>query len=289
MISVVIPVYKKTEEFLVNLEQNYPLMKGCEIIVVNDDPTSSIKYRLFPKGESPFGRKKYNLRLIENPKNLGFSGAMNEGVKMAKNNYVFLLNSDVTLNNSSFQSAIKKFEQNDRLFAVTFAQKEKDGSVVGKNKTFWRRGLIHHSKADNLNAGNTGWAEGGSTIIRKDMFIQLNGFDTVYAPFYWEDIDLSYRAKKQGYEVLFDPAVLVNHRHESTIGSFWSPRAIRTISYRNQLLMSWKHIEDTNIISHIAYLTFHLVKSVIKGDTAFILGFLQAFPYLLSPKFYKIR
>ncbi|PJE58197.1 MAG: glycosyltransferase family 2 protein, partial [Candidatus Portnoybacteria bacterium CG10_big_fil_rev_8_21_14_0_10_36_7] len=48
----------------------------------------------------------------------------------------------------------------------------------------------------------------------------LNGFDELYSPFYWEDIDLSYRAWKTGYTVLFDPQVLVEHHHETTIRTF---------------------------------------------------------------------
>ena len=100
MISVVIPVYKKTEEFLKNLEHNYPLLKGCEIIIINDDPSVSIKDRL----------KDYGVKLIENQKNLGFAGAIDKGIRNAKHNFVFLLNSDVKLLDSLFNSSVKKKE-----------------------------------------------------------------------------------------------------------------------------------------------------------------------------------
>lgn len=279
MISVVIPVYKKVDEFITNLDYNLRYLKGCEIIVVNDYPGESIKKRL----------EKYSIQLIENSKNLGFAGAIDKGIRKAKHNLVFLLNSDVKLQDASFASSLKKFDQNSKTFGIAFAQKEGDGSIVGKNKIFWSNGLLAHSKADDLVEGETGWVEGGSSIIRKDYYEKIGGFDTIFSPFYWEDIDLSFRAKKYGYISWFDPNVMVEHHHESTIGSFWSKRAISVIATRNQLLCTWKNIKDTNVLQHISYVTYQVLLSVFRGNLIFAEAFIKAFPSLFSPKFYKIR
>jgi len=279
MISVVIPVYKRTQEFLQILEKNYPLLKGCEIIVINDDPTASIKDLI----------GKYDLQLIENSENLGFAGAIDRGIRIARHNHVFLLNSDVKLLDSTFHTAEKKFEKNDKIFGVAFAQKESGGSTVGKNKVFWKNGLLVHSKTDDLDEGETGWVEGGSSIIRKDFYEKIGGFDTVFSPFYWEDIDLSHRARKYGYIPWFDPSVKVEHHHESTIGSFWSKRAISVIATRNQILCTWKFMNVDNVIRHVATLTYQTLLSILHGNFIFAQGFISAVPFLFSPKFYKIR
>lgn len=279
MITVVIPVYKKVDEFIANLEHNLKFLKGSEIIIVNDDPTASIKDRL----------KTYVVKLIENPINLGFSGAIDVGIREAKHDYVFLLNSDVRLLDSSFQNTIKKFEQINKLFGIAFAQREKDGGIVGKNKLFWKNGLLQHSKADDLRDGETSWVEGGSSIIRKDIYEKIGGFDTIFSPFYWEDIELSYRAKKHGYISWFDSSVLVEHRHESTIGSYWSKRAISVIATRNQILCSWKFIQAKNVIWHMTYVIYQALLSVLSGNFIFVEGLVRAAPFLFSPKFYKIR
>ncbi len=279
MISVVIPVYKKVDEFITNLGHNLRYLKGCEVIVVNDHPGESIKERL----------EKYPVQLIENSTNLGFAGAIDKGIRQAKHNYVFLLNSDVKLQDASFASSLKKFEQNTKIFGIAFAQKEGNGSTVGKNKLLWKNGLLMHSKADDLCEGETGWVEGGSSIIRKDVYEEIGGFDTIFSPFYWEDIELSYRARKYGYVSWFDPDVEVMHRHESTIGSFWSKRAISVISTRNQLLCTWKNIPDTNVLQHMSHVIRHMLGTLLKGDTTFFEGLLKALPFLFSPKFYKIR
>lgn len=279
MISVVIPVYKKVDEFMKNLDHNLKFLKNSDIIVLNDDPSQSIKNRL----------EKYKVRLIENKKNLGFAGTVDKGIRAAKNDYVFLLNSDVKLLDDSYKTAVKKFERNDKIFGIAFSQREKDGSIVGKNKLFWNQGLLQHSKADDLDEGETGWVEGGSSIIRKDIYEQIGGFDTIFSPFYWEDIELSYRAQKHGYITWFDPTVLVEHHHESTIGSFWNRNEIKTIAYRNQLLCSWKYIRDTNLVMHIIYLKIRGMKSLIHSDLPFIKAYFMAVPFLFQSRFYKIR
>lgn len=87
-ISVVIPVYKQTEQFLANLKVNSTFLKNVEIIVVNDDPTTSIATHL----------KEFDqIILIEHNKNKGFGPTVNDGVKKAKGDFILLLNSDVIL------------------------------------------------------------------------------------------------------------------------------------------------------------------------------------------------
>lgn len=257
MISVVIPVYKKVGMFLKNLKHNLPFMKDCEVIVVNDDPQESIKKQL---DNSP-------ILLIENKKNLGFGGAVNVGVKKARKRYVMLLNSDVILDDDSFRLALDHFKKNKKLFAVSFAQKEKGGSLVGKNTIFWKKGFIQHSAAADIKEGISAWAEGGACIIDKQKFSEFGGFDEIYSPFYWEDIDLSYRAWKSGYEILFDPKIVVEHFHESTIGSYFRPEVIKTISYRNQFIFMWKNISDRPLIwKHLLLLNLNLFLHLLKGD-----------------------
>jgi GT2 family glycosyltransferase len=267
MISVVIPTYKNQSEFLKKLKNNLPYLENCEIVIVNDNPEESLKHEL---------KQFQNIILLENKKNLGFGQTVNRGVAKAKGELIMLLNDDVIFHNESFLNAIKYFKENPQLFAVSFAQKEKDGSIVGKNKTFWRNGLFFHQKADDLTFGDNDWAEGGACLVDKQKFQQLGGFDPIYSPFYWEDIDLSYRAKKAGYKIFFDPNITVDHHHESTIGKYFSKDYVKTIAFRNQFLFIWKNIHGEKIVSHFLFLPFNLVYYIFKGEIAFVKGFFAA-------------
>lgn len=272
-LSVIIPVYKNIPAFIANLKHNMQFLKDCEIIIVNDDPSESLADKL---------KDVPQIKLIENRWNLGFGRTVNAGVQNASSELIMLLNSDVKLLNDSFYSARSQF--NDKtVFAVTFAQKEKDNQTVGKNKIYWEKGFVQHSEATDLRTGITAWAEGGSCIIDKKKFDELKGFDPIYSPFYWEDIDLSFRAWKKGYKVLFDENIMVEHHHESTIGVHFSKSKIQHIAYRNQLLFIWKNISDPWLMmSHIFYLKIMFFKSLLRGDLAFIQGYFSALQKLPS-------
>jgi len=267
MISVIIPVYKNTDLFLQNLKHNLDFLIGCQIIIVNDDPAKSLK-----KDLNPFK----NIVLIENKKNLGFGQSINTGVKKATGQYLLLLNSDVILNDKSYLLALTHLNSKE-VFAVGFAQKEKDNSIVGKNKIFWQSGLYHHQKASDLKFGNNGWAEGGAALIDKEKFLTLGGFDPIYSPFYWEDVDLSNRAKKAGYQIVFEPKILVIHHHESTIGQHFTKKQIKIIAYRNQLIFTWKNLSNPKLFfQHLLFLPYLIIRHLMIGDYLFLISFIKA-------------
>lgn len=87
------------------------------------------------------------------------------------------------------------------------------------------------------------FASGGSSMVDRDRFLELGGFDPLFAPFYFEDVELSYRAWKRGLTVAYAPDAMARHRFSSTIGA--RPRSeIRRISQRNRLFLNWIHLHD---------------------------------------------
>lgn len=267
-ISVVIPTYKKVEQLINNLSHNIPLLSECEIIIVNDDPSQSIKSALYEFPE---------IHLIEHEVNKGFSGAVNSGIDRAEGNYIMLLNSDVIVKDDSYKRTIETFNTHPKLFAIAFAQEEPNSMLHGKNRIYWKDGLIYHDYAKDTEPGITAWAEASAAIYDAVKLRQLGAFDELYAPFYWEDIDLSYRAWKQGYEVLFDPSILVEHHHESTVGSFFSKRYVQTIGYRNQFLFVRKNITDSSLVyEHQHILPRLLAGQFIRGNFGMVYGYIRS-------------
>lgn len=251
-VSTIIPVYKNRQLFLSNLKENFNFLKNTQVIIIDDASGENIKKEVRKISESIF--------VIENKKNLGFAASVNIGVSKADGKFIMLINSDVKLLDNSYKKTLIQFEKNPKLFAVSFLQIEKDGSRVGKNILFFKKGLICHSKAAEFGKGLTAWAEGGACIIRREYFEKLNGFDMIYYPFYWEDIDLSYRAYKRGWEILFDPKVVVEHYHESTIGKYFDKSDVKKVAFRNQLIFFWKNIKDKNLIlKHFFYLPLNIL------------------------------
>lgn len=267
MISIVIPTYKNKELFLKNLKHNITFFSDCELVIVNDNPEEDLSKDLRP----------YKCILIQNPANLGFAESMNKGVEKAKGEYLLFLNNDVLLKDNSFKKTLNHFSKDNSLFAIGFSQIEKDERIVGKNRIYYKNGFIHHDRSRHLSSGVTAWAEGGTCIVKKSLFNRLGGFDPLYSPFYWEDIDLSYRAWKTGLKVIFSTAVEVEHHHESTIGAYYSQKQMKSIAFRNQLIFIWKNVTDSSLLlKHFLLLMPNLLRLTLHLDFSYLKGFVDA-------------
>lgn len=270
-VSVVIPNYNGLSILQKNLPEVLETCKGCEILVVDDGSTDeSVKFLKNIKG----------IKLIVQPQNRGFAATVNNGVKNTSGDLVLLLNSDVSPIKGFIEPLLKHFENNKDLFAAGIADKSHENgkiAVRGKGGARVKLGLIEHFALPPA-TGETLWVSGGSGLYDREKFQQLGGFDTLYAPFYWEDIDLSYRARKAGYFCLFEPKSQVDHYHEEgAIKKTRPEKFIRTISYKNQLLFFWKNISDPiYILQHLFFLPYHFAIALLNLDTAFFIGFFKA-------------
>jgi GT2 family glycosyltransferase len=154
-----------------------------------------------------------------------------------------------------------------------------DGKTVlrGRGVGKWQRGFLMHQKGKN-DKTTTLWVNGGSGAFRKSMWDKLGGLDLLYNPFYWEDIDLSYRALKAGYKLVFEPRSRVIHEHEKgAIKTKFKSGQVRRIAYRNQFTFIWKNITDQRLrVSHFLWLPYHFMKAFVAKDWKFYGGFYDA-------------
>jgi GT2 family glycosyltransferase len=288
-LSFVIPNYNGEEI----LQKNLPRVvesarkyatsadKMTEIIVVDDcssDDSVRVIASIFESSESKF----LICRLIRSKVNKGFSSTVNAGAKSASGEVLILLNTDAfpEKNDDFFSKALEYFSD-PKQFAVGFMDKsiESNGEVVlrGRGVGIWKRGLLVHKKGD-INESNTLWVSGGSSAYRKSIWDKLGGMNEMFNPFYWEDIDLSYRALKSGYAITFEKRCCVIHEHEKgAIKRSRSKFAIQTIAHRNQLFFIWLNLTDPSLLlTHVVWLPFHILNTLLSGDFAFLNGFIRA-------------
>ena len=156
---------------------------------------------------------------------------------MAKGALLAILNSDVVPTKDFLVSSIPLFSD-ERVFAVSLHEKGY-GYAIGK----FEDGFVTHKPAgERSGIHKTFWASGGSAVFRRSSWIKLGGFDEkLYSPYYWEDIDISYRARKRGYKILWNSNSCVTHEHEATIGKTSKGKRVK-IQERNQLIFIWKNL-----------------------------------------------
>lgn len=275
-INVVIPNYNGADLIEKNLQSVLNSLKNYSdsFITIVDDGSEEKDYQKLKDYISKLNNPK--IILIRKEKNSGFSGAVNKGGLLSDADILVILNTDVSPEENFLAPVIKDFEENENLFGVGCLDKseEEEGIVLrGRGVGFWKRGFVVHKKGDTDQA-DTFWISGGSSVISAKLFKSFGGFDEIYNPFYWEDIDLSYRARKAGYDIKFENKSVVIHRHfEGAIKKHYSKSSITKIAYRNQFIFVWKNITETSMIaSHLVWLPYHMLKAVLRADFAFFEG-----------------
>lgn len=282
-IDIIIPNYKGIDLLRKNIPQLMEIIKDDRnifVTIVDDgsgkDETEKLKLLV---GE--INRKlNIEIRLVIREINEGFSSNVNAGVFSSKADLVLLLNSDIVPEKGFLDNVTGKFTDDEKLFGIGLMDKSiENGKTIlrGRGVGKWVKGFLVHSKGD-INKSGTFWLSGGSSLLRRNIFIKIGGFDTLFNPFYWEDIDLSYRARKMGYRIIFENKNTVIHRHnEGPIRKYFNKFTIKKIAYRNQLIFIWKNITDINLIcSHLVYLPYYFVKALLSFDLAFFYGFYLA-------------
>lgn len=274
-VSIIIPNWNGRKLLQKNLPAVFEVIGNmqdvrCEIIIVDDAS---------PDDSNEFLEKNYpQVKIVRHQKNLGFAAACNSGVKEAKGEIVVLLNLDVVPEKDCLKYALPHFK-NPEVFAVSFHEPNWSWARI-----FWQHGFVEHEpgpKSERVHI--SAWASGGSATFRRAMWAELGGFDEIYKPFYWEDIDLGYRAWKRGYKILWEPKAIVHHEHEAIIGKHFSRAYIDFVSRRNQLIFIWKNITDPKmILEHKLWTLWNLRNP---GFWKPVLATKAKFPWILSRKF----
>lgn len=290
-VSIVIPNYNGSE----NLKNNLPKVissiagfSGKKEIIIADDGSTDNSLEVLEQIVSQ-NIKNIEIKIVKNKINKGFSSNVNSGVKHAIYEYLVLLNTDVIPENNFLNTLLSNFSD-EKVFGVGCMDRSIEGNEVinrGRGKARWNKGMFIHSAGD-LEKEDTIWVSGGSSAFRRSIWDKLLGLDELYDPFYWEDIDLSYRALKSGYKLVFDKKSVVVHEHEKgAIKSKFKENFIKKISYRNQFIFIWKNADFTTLIFHIFWLPYHLLKSVKSGNSELLIGFIKAL--FLFPSIFKKR
>ncbi|HTD62683.1 MAG TPA: glycosyltransferase [Gemmatimonadaceae bacterium] len=105
-------------------------------------------------------------------------------------------------------------------------------------------------------------AGGGCAAFRRTFFVELGGFDPLYRPGYFEDVDLSYRAWMRGWRTVFEPRSVIYHREGATLQDRSREARFRTLLARNQALFTLKNIGGwLFVIGYLALAPFRLLRS----------------------------
>ena len=194
-----------------------------------------------------------SIKLLTLPKNLGFAGGYNEGLKQIEHTYYILLNSDIEVTKNWIDPIISTFKNNPEILAIqpkilSYKHKNKfehagaAGGLMDKlNYPFCRGRIFDHTETDHQQYDDLTeifWASGACLFIRSKDFHTQGGFDEDFFA-HMEEIDLCWRIKNTGGKVFFHPDSIVYHVGGGTL-NYNSPQKTY-LNFRNSLFMIHKN------------------------------------------------
>lgn len=197
-VSVIIPVHNGGAYFrtcLSKLAQAVP--RPIEIIVVADGDSDG-SWRL---------AKEFGAKLIRIPESGGPARARNLGAQAAKGDILFFVDADVAVCPEAVGYAVSVFKHNPYLAAAIGSYDDAPGDPGFLSQY---RNLMHHYVHQTGNEeASTFW--GACGLIRREIFLQMGGFNESYRRPSIEDIELGYRLKQAGYKIRLCKTLQVKH------------------------------------------------------------------------------
>lgn len=237
----------------------------AEIIVVDnasaDDSCTMVRER-FP-----------NVILLENKENVGFSKANNQGVAIAKGEYVCILNPDTVLQKNTFREVLSFAENHPDFGAIGIRYIDGTGNflpeckrnipspkvslhkILGLKSEKYSYYAIHLSEEE---CGKVAVLAGAFMLIKKARYQEVGGFDEDYF-MYGEDIDLSYKLTKAGYaNYYFGKIPMLHYKGESTT----KDKVYLRRFYGAMRIFYGKHFNHNMFLKLLVYLGVHFSRMI---------------------------
>lgn len=200
-------LYEKTEDIT------------YEIIVVDNNPTEQFSIYL----------KDYLDKIIYLPlkENVGFGRANNEGLKVAKGRNIFFLNPDTLLVNNAIKILSDYLDNNTNVgvcggnlfdanmqpihsFMPLLPSPIWDLNNLFANLIFklsYKQNLQHNFTSYPIEVG---YVTGADMMVKREVLDNVGSFDPDFF-MYYEETELSYRIKKEGYKIMSVPDARIIH------------------------------------------------------------------------------
>ena len=292
-LSIIIPNYngaRLMEKFLPSVIRAAQKYSGKWEIIIVDDCSVDESVDVI----THFAANHEGISLYRQSVNRGFSATCNRGINHAMGEVLFFLNNDVALEEDFFEYFNNHFDD-DELFGVTVRAYAyvTDKQIDGIRRASWKRG--HYRITENLFDDFIEMrrlqppypsmsVQGAFFFASAEKARKLGGFDELYSPFIFEDVDLAYRALKRGWKVIYERRCRAYHQVSVSIKKVSKAYKIKAISIRNRNIFIWKNIHDRSLIlNHILFLCMYLF-TLRRTFYMGLLGALKRLPEILKKR-----
>ena len=241
-----------------------PCDHSTEVIVVDNASRN---------GEADTIEQRYpTVRVVKSPKNLGFAGGNNLGIKEAKGRFLFFVNNDTIYNPEELQWLVARLDNSPTTAIVCpkirFFQGERKIQFAGYTPlsqiTMRNRG-IGYGEPDNGQydiAHPTPYAHGAAMLVKREAIDKAGMMPECFF-LYYEELDWSVMTRNNGYDIWYEPRCTVFHKESQATGAD-SPLKTYYLC-RNRLLFARRNVKQPTLAATYAYLFCVAIKDIVKN------------------------
>lgn len=210
-VSVVVVTYGDGDTVISALESLVANTHPCYELIVIDNASSDGTGALLED-------RLVGATVVVNEENLGFASGSNQGAALASGRYLCFLNPDAFVEPGWLPPLLEAFERDELVGAVAPLFLHPDGRVQEAGSAVDAEGGAL-SIGDGDDPGSfeyrfrrtIDYGSAACLVVRADLFAEVDGFDPIYRPAYYEDADLCFKLHDHGFSTVFEPNSRVVH------------------------------------------------------------------------------
>jgi O-antigen biosynthesis protein len=218
-ISIIVPVFNQfefTQACLASLQEHQGTER-FEVIVVDDCSTDATAEAV---------PHMAGIVYLRNDTNTGFITSCNRGAGKARGKYLVFLNNDTLVRKGWLSTLLDTFAEEPQAGLVGSkliypdGRLQEAGGIIWRDASGWNYGKFDDPGKPEYNyLREVDYCSAAALMIPKTLFQNVGGFDSRYAPAYYEDTDLAFKIRRAGYKVLYQPLSEVIHYEGATGGT----------------------------------------------------------------------
>ena len=218
-VSIIVPVYNQWAHTYRCMKSVQQTMAGmpCEVILA-DDGSGDMTARAH---EILLG-----VKVLRDGKNRGFLRNCNRAAGRARGQYLYFLNNDTELRPGAIQALVALLDRDPTVgmagskLVYPDGRLQEAGGIIWADASGWNFGKNQDASLPAFNyVKEVDYVSAASFMIRKDLWMEIGGFDDRYAPAYCEDSDLAFEVRKRGLKVVYQPRSEVVHFEGASHGT----------------------------------------------------------------------
>lgn len=223
-VSIVIVNFNQANLTLACISSIVEHTTSCEYeIIVVDNASDANEAEIL-------ARASHQFKIVHLERNMFFGEPSNIGAELASGDLVLFLNNDIKVTPRWIEPLIATLEtgycagavgakilhpNNELLEAGGVVRPDGWGIQIGKHRMKLPAEFIDATRI-------TDYCSGACLLMRRQVFLDLGGFDPIFDPAYFEDIDLAIRLRSIGLYSYYCGASVVYHEESATSTRIWS-------------------------------------------------------------------